>query len=387
MTDATKYIDDEQNAGALQRREERAKSELEIVTERQTFAGHEDYVKSGYADDRDLVNQLIGRVQFAHGLRKLVTVSGLVDLARIKREGLWRALRGKTYELPDGTSETVSSWESFCNFLGRSSRHINEELQNLAQFGEEALAAMNRIGLGYRDLRKLRRLPEDERAVVLGQIKVNVGDRDAIVSLIDDLAAKHAREKESLQKRNAGLQADLDSSRERVAEKNSEIEKLKEQIDRRGRSPIDERAQDLAKRIEGEILGVLGAICGLDAAISQVMEWKDAPQQIVNACHYAVERARTGLLDLRTKYALPEHYEDPDLPWMPETQREKAARHKPQGGGLEAPVLPPPILELTRSELLCPISSSSSLPSEPSRFRRSARQMQHRRYPSATSAE
>ncbi|MGH8470846.1 MAG: hypothetical protein ACREVY_18370 [Gammaproteobacteria bacterium] len=71
-------------------------------------------------------------------------------------------------------------------------------------------------------------------------------------------------------------------------------------------------------------------------AIYQVMEWKAAPQQLVNACHYAVERTRTGLLDLRTKYGLSERYEDPDLPWMQETQREKA-QHAPQGGGLEAP--------------------------------------------------
>lgn len=338
MTDTSKSIDDEQNAGALQRREEWAESELEIVTERQTLASQEDYVKSGYTDDRDLVNQLIGRIQFANGLSKAATVASLSDLARIKENKLYRTLTGKTYVITaDGKTGDIATWDHFCTAMGMSRRKVDEDLQNLADFGEKALGAMKKIGLGYHDLRKLRRLPEDDRTVVLGEVEVNVGDRDAIVSLIDDLAAKHAREKESLEKRNAGLQEDLEAARKVSKDSLAKIEQLSKQLDRHDRLPADERTQELTKRIEGKIEGVLGAIHGLDAAIYQVMEWKDAPQQLVNACHYAVERTRTGLLDLRTKYGLPERYEDPNLPWMQETQREKAARHAPQGGGLEAP--------------------------------------------------
>ncbi|MGH8469372.1 MAG: hypothetical protein ACREVY_10455 [Gammaproteobacteria bacterium] len=256
-----------QEAQQITHMRDTANNELRTAEENQAIKAKLNAEAAGYTDERDLANELIGRIQLANGLSKVATVASLLDLARMKEHKLYRALAGKTYVTADGETGDVATWDHFCAAMGMSRRKVDEDLQNLGDFGEEALNAMKKIGLGYRDLRKLRRFPEDDRAVILGEVEVNVGDRDAIVSLIDDLAAKHAREKESLEKRNAGLQADLDSSRERVAEKNNEIEELEEQIDHRDRSPADERTQELTKRIEGEIAGVLGAIHGLDAAI------------------------------------------------------------------------------------------------------------------------
>lgn len=263
----------------------------------------------------------------------------MVDLARIKREGLWRALLGKTYELPDGTSETVSGWESFCSFLGRSSRHINEEIQNLAQFGEEALAAMNRIGLGYRDLRKLRRLPEDERAVVLGQIEVNVGDRDAIVSLIDDLAAKHAQETQALQKQTTDLTAELTAARKLNVEKNAKIDELDAQLHRREQIQPDERADELSRRLYFEVIHAIGALLGPEVVIKEILEWEDAPQHLKNGCYHGVARIRSALFELQKKYSLPDVSDDLQSDtWMEDARRSLAAERRHEDGASEVGV-------------------------------------------------
>jgi hypothetical protein len=137
--------------------------------------------------ERDLVNQMIGRIQLASGVSKLLTVGSLRDLEIIKKRKLYSALYKKTIILPNGETADVGTWAGFCKAIGLSKTKVDEDIQNLRAFGEEALEAMNTIGLGYRDLRKLRKLEDDDQKSLTLQIEQNAGDPAAIAEIIETL--------------------------------------------------------------------------------------------------------------------------------------------------------------------------------------------------------
>jgi polyhydroxyalkanoate synthesis regulator phasin len=180
----------------------------------------------GYSSDRDLVNQLMGQAQAFQAISKFTTVVSLSKLQYIKENKLYRASKGM--KTPDGR-ELSGTWAEFVEALGMSVGKVDEDLQNLAAFGEEALASLTNVGAGYRELRQLRKLPEDVRQEIAGQL-VNLEDKEEIVALIDDLAARHAQEKSELEKKVAELEADAEANGQVISDKNSKIDDLEREI-------------------------------------------------------------------------------------------------------------------------------------------------------------
>ena len=178
------------------------------------------------AAERDTANQLLGRIQFARSLTELLTVSSLMDMQRIKESKGYKHLTSEK----DGKMLTVSTWDEYCQLLGTSSKTIDENLRNLREFGANALESMQRAGLGYRQLRQLRQLSEDDRNAIVAEVEADVGDKDAIVELIDNLSAKHAEDR---------------------AAKNAEIKKLK--ADAKAVDRLLSEQQDNAKKLHAEI--------------------------------------------------------------------------------------------------------------------------------------
>ena len=64
--------------------------------------------------------------------------------------------QGLNYIDKDGQPATVTNFEDFCAACGFSPRKVYEALQNLNYFGEEFMETSQRLGLGYREMRKLR---------------------------------------------------------------------------------------------------------------------------------------------------------------------------------------------------------------------------------------
>ncbi|MFM9746046.1 hypothetical protein ACKI2C_51690, partial [Streptomyces brasiliscabiei] len=80
----------------------------------------------------------------------------------------------------DEKTLTVSTWDDCCKYiLGSSRQHVDEKLNNLHRFGEEFFEQAQQMKLGYRDLRALRQLSNDEQALVIESEAVEVGDKEA----------------------------------------------------------------------------------------------------------------------------------------------------------------------------------------------------------------
>lgn len=167
-------------------------------------------------EDRDLLNQLLGQAQMADAFAQFSLTVRTSKLAYVKENKLYKALKGK--KTPDG-QEFSGTWGEFCRLLGKSSQHIDEELLNLRVLGEEALESMSRMGIGYREMRQYRKLPADQQQALIEVAKE--GDKESLMELAEELIAKQVKEKES-------LKADLEISRQNVAEKKEQVSQLQE---------------------------------------------------------------------------------------------------------------------------------------------------------------
>jgi hypothetical protein len=159
--------------------------------------------QSAVIDTKESVERLeavildLGQVRAFDFLSKLVTVSNLRTLQNIKES---KSYKGLTYRDEDNKLVTVSSWDEFCQHkLQISRKTIDNNLLNFNEFGEEFFEASQRIGLGTRELRKLRQLPEEDQTLIIESEAIDSGDKEAVKELIEDLTDKHAKEKKALE--------------------------------------------------------------------------------------------------------------------------------------------------------------------------------------------
>ena len=182
-------------------------------------------LQASYGQGRDLVNQLLGQAQAFQAAGNLLRTFGVSKLALVKENKLYQQLSGM--KAPNG-SELKGTWVEFCGLLGISDDKANEDINNLNAFGEDALEQMQRIGIGYRELRQYRKLPEDQKQALIEVAKA--GDKEGFVELAEEIIAKHAKEKEALTAQVQEAQATLEA-KDRVLQTRAElIGKLEEQV-------------------------------------------------------------------------------------------------------------------------------------------------------------
>ena len=184
-------------------------------------------IAQGMQDERDLVNQLLGQAQMADALSKLTATVAVSKMAHVKETKLYRAIAGMKDRDGRGLSGT---WEEFCTLLGTSAPKVNEDINNLRAFGEEALDSMSRMGIGYRELRQYRRLPEDDKSALIEAAKS--GDSAAFVDLAEELISKHAKEKEELTKKLEDTQHDYDALSKVEADTSKKLREAKLELER-----------------------------------------------------------------------------------------------------------------------------------------------------------
>lgn len=278
-------------------------------------------VSSQMNDERDLLNQLLGQAQMAGAFEDFSRTVRTSKLAFVKENKLYRNL--KDAKNPHGAEKLSGTWEEFCGLLGRSVDQVDRDIANLTAFGEEALESMSRMGIGYRELRQFRRLPEDQKSALIEVAKE--GDKTALLDLAEEMIAKHAREKEE-------LKTDLEISRQMLAKKKEELgtmrnekEELKSRLVRRTTTETpDEEGVALETEVTGFKSGVLSAFFDLKSGFNALTEHTER----TGINHTGM---MAGLLDdlqaqfeeLRQEFSLPEARETSVIPdWVKEAQQE-----------------------------------------------------------------
>jgi len=222
-----------------------------------------------------VVNQRIGRRQILTMFEKISNVTNLVDLQKIKESKEYKGLQISI----DGETRNITTWADYCRLVeGRSVESIDLDLQNLNAFGEELFESMRQVGIGPGKMRTLRKLPDEDIALI--QQARECDDKDQIAELVDSLVSKHAREKlqlaqekEQLTKERDDAHADKQALEEVVSDKTSKILDLEKQVSRKRleRLPPDEESQQLREEANNLLFDTETTIRQLVAPLEQVV--------------------------------------------------------------------------------------------------------------------
>lgn len=204
-----------------------AESELDTgrLQESQDAAQQLGAMQANYGQGRDILNQLLGQAQAFQAAGNLLQTFGVQKLAIVKENKLYQQLAGSI--APNGLA-LKGTWQEFCGLLGISDEKANQDIANLQAFGEEALEQMQRAGIGYRDLRKFRRMGEDDKTLLIEAAKS--GDKDSLVEFAETLISKHTKEKQDLETKVTELEANNRATEQLLTAKDGKINNLARQI-------------------------------------------------------------------------------------------------------------------------------------------------------------
>ena len=133
--------------------------------------------------------------------------------------------KGLPYRTDDGKTATIADLEEFCQvFLRKSNRRLQELVSNYNTIGADLYEQTERLGFRQRDYNALKALPADDRAIIAQAIEAE--DLDKALDLMQQLAAKHQREKETTEKQ-------IDELVKSVGAKDSVIKGKSEELDKK----------------------------------------------------------------------------------------------------------------------------------------------------------
>lgn len=258
------------------------------------------------------MNQLLGRVQATQAIATVLETLSLAQIADIKERKAYRALKEQAMVI-DGETIRLDTWEGFCTAIGSSRRAIEERLDNLQLLGESALARAQELGMTTRELRRLRKLDTADQQVIVGELEAAVGDKEAIIDLITEMSAKHAKDKDALEKQLEDQQAEAKASARILQDKDKKIAELQKQIIKQENRSIDEQHEEALLRIGRAMIDALSPLAGLEDAIVGALETGEAALRLraANALH----EMKAAIEELQLKYELA-HVQPVDDSWM-----------------------------------------------------------------------
>ena len=217
----------------------------EALAERSQQLATAAEVKAAYGADRDLINQLLGQAQMAQAFGKFADVSAVSKIASVKESGIYKGLAGM---LGADGQQLAGTWAEFCGLLGRSHQQVDEDIRNLRALGSEALEAMGRMGIGYRELRQYRQLSADDQTALAEVAKT--GDKEAVLDLAEELISRQRTENEKLAEQLEKKAGEYDSLAQRQTDLSEELDKAKAKAALLPRMKPDKKAGHMLAELE-----------------------------------------------------------------------------------------------------------------------------------------
>lgn len=291
-------------------------------TQNQTAA-----MQGQYNEERDLVNQLLGQTQMADAFAQFSLTVSTSKLAFVKENKLYKALAGQ--KTADG-QQLSGAWEDFCKLLGRSRQQVDEDILNLKQLGEEALESMSRMGIGYREMRQYRKLPEDQKVALIEAAKT--GDKDTFIDLAEEIISRGAKKEEQLNLELDEVKADYEAQSELLSKKSAEVDTTKLELEKARRRLQSMTQDEVVKDLRKEI-----GLVAYDIEMPMMCQLRDGFEQLAKAGDETgtdhrqfmaaqLKQIELRIIELRERFNLPEELGDDEFDWMnPETQARVAA--------------------------------------------------------------
>lgn len=262
---------------------------------------------------------LVGQIRVAQAFGNFADAISLSFLKEVKETKSYKALKGQRFtfqpsNIAGGQQKEViltGTWDEFCRICQTSRSTVDEDLRNLSLFGEKALQSMQALGVTTKDLRRLRKLPqEDLTAIVEGEV-IKVQDRDEALEIIEELSAKHRQEKQTLQSEVTRLAQEKQSNDRLLADKDKKINDLSKKLDTplspaQARQKEEELNNKLLDHLNVATLAVDSGLARLFDAIQTVHD-NPHPTDIDAACENALFHILERFLALSADIGISAH--------------------------------------------------------------------------------
>ena len=150
-------------------------------------------VSNAEMDATILLAETRGVSQQAQFIETVSRMTMLTRLAHIKDS---KSYKGAKVRDANGELQLIKTWSEFCSALGMNRRLVDEDLNNLSVFGDNLLKMQDALGIGYRELRKLRAgfsgRDDEARALALEEVK-GAGDKEELLSALDEMGVRNAK--------------------------------------------------------------------------------------------------------------------------------------------------------------------------------------------------
>jgi hypothetical protein len=185
--------------------------------------------------ERDIAHahETAGVLKALNFVGKVVTVTSLVQLDTVKKT---KGYRG------------IGTWDEFCNYVGLDRHSIDQQLLSLHTFGEDFLVTVTNFGIGYRDLRKLRKLADEGSITVTGTtieiagelIPLDPAHKDDLQEAIERVLDEKADALEDALATVTAKDRVLHSKDAVITKQEKELRKLSREAEARGLLPTED---------------------------------------------------------------------------------------------------------------------------------------------------
>ncbi|WP_052702411.1 hypothetical protein, partial [Marinomonas sp. S3726] len=268
-------------------------------------------------NERDVVNQILGQVQATASISKFTATVAVSKMAFIKKNKLYRGLEGMKDRDGRGLNGT---WEEFCKLLGTSAPKANEDINNLQTFGEEALESMSSMGIGYREMRQYRRLPDDQKNALLEVAET--GNKEAFVDFAEGLISKNEKDKEAVTKKLEESKADYSAQSELLKDKSEELDATKLELEKARRHlqgiSVDKKSKEVRDELGSTTFEIEALLMGRVHEGFEILSGENAEKH-TRFMALQLKQIELQVIALRDEFGLPEDLGDIDeLDWVKE---------------------------------------------------------------------
>lgn len=166
-------------------------------------------------------SRMTGLIQGLTISSKFADVSALLQLKKIKEEKIYK-------DIPN-----IETWENFCKYVGSSKSKVDEDLKNIETFGSDFLTTVGNYGLGYRELRQLKKAKSDgalsigdDSVVIEGEI-IPMDNKELLKEALEEHIAKQQAELKELRNESRAKEKSV-KEYSYLAEKSKEDQKKAE---------------------------------------------------------------------------------------------------------------------------------------------------------------
>jgi NADH dehydrogenase/NADH:ubiquinone oxidoreductase subunit G len=260
----------------------------------------------------------VGRIEAFHFSATVAEKAIVETFVKIRET---KQYKGLPYIDENGNSATVATLDEFCEaYLKKSYRRCKELADNYNILGPQLYEQAERIGLRQRDYNAIKALPADDQEIIKQALAEESKDR--VLEVLQDMAVKHAKEKEALAKKSEEALGERDAARRVGEDKQAQINRLREELDearekRAHRTPNAklqqhrQRVADTAQILEIDIAALRARMIELSALGQELGE--DQTAFMAGTLGQSLAR----LADVRHALELPEVAAGPAMPeWL-----------------------------------------------------------------------